>query len=57
MTTVSSVQTSPAAATPVSPGPPARRRFPWNTIGLYIGIIAIAVFCLAPFYWMVVSCL
>ncbi len=33
------------------------RKVPWNTIGLYAGIAAMAFFCLAPFYWMLVSSL
>ncbi len=27
----------------------------WNRIGLYAGVAAIVVWCLAPFYWMVVT--
>jgi multiple sugar transport system permease protein len=34
---------------------PARRR--WSAGGLYAGLLAIALFCLLPFYWMVVSSL
>ena len=33
------------------------RRFRWDLPGLYVGLVAIAIFCLAPFYWMVVSSL
>ena len=32
-----------------------RRRTRAGKIGVYVGIIAIVVYCLAPFYWMVVS--
>ena len=42
-----------AATSAARPG----RKLPWNTIGLYLGIAAMAFFCLAPFYWMVVSSL
>jgi len=34
-----------------------RRRLRWSTGGLYVGLVAIAVFCLIPFYWMIVSSL
>lgn len=42
-----------AATSAARPG----RKLPWNTIGLYLGIAAMAFFCLAPFYWMLVSSL
>lgn len=32
-----------------------RRRARIGKIGVYIGIIAIVIYCLAPFYWMLVS--
>jgi len=35
----------------------ARRRGTIGKIGVYIGIAAIVVYCLAPFYWMIVSSL
>ncbi|MBN9375205.1 MAG: carbohydrate ABC transporter permease [Cellulomonas sp.] len=56
-----SIATRPATGT--APGPtshestPRRRRLRWDLPGLYVGLIAIAIFCLAPFYWMVVSSL
>jgi multiple sugar transport system permease protein len=31
-----------------------KRPFPWGTIGSYASIVVILVWCLAPFYWMVV---
>lgn len=34
-----------------------RRRLQFGKIGLYFGILAIVVFCLAPFMWMIVSSL
>lgn len=34
-----------------------RRRTGWATSGWYAGLVAIAIFCLAPFYWMLVSSL
>jgi multiple sugar transport system permease protein len=33
----------------------ARRRGKLGKIGVYAGIVAIVIYCLAPFYWMVVS--
>lgn len=33
------------------------RRDRWRKIGVYAGIVAIVVYCLAPFYWMLVSSL
>lgn len=33
----------------------ARRKGPWQTVGLYLGIAAIVLWCLAPFYWMAVT--
>jgi multiple sugar transport system permease protein len=41
---------------PVS-GSRRRRRTAWSTSGWYAGLVAIAIFCLAPFYWMFVSSL
>lgn len=35
----------------------ARRRSTIGKVGVYVGIAAIVVYCLAPFYWMVVSSL
>ncbi|PZQ91819.1 MAG: sugar ABC transporter permease [Leifsonia xyli] len=34
-----------------------RRRVNWGAGGLWIAVVAITIFCLAPFYWMVVSSL
>jgi len=30
-----------------------KRKFPWSTVGSYATIVIILVWCLAPFYWMV----
>jgi len=35
----------------------ARRRGTIGKVGVYVGIAAIVVYCLAPFYWMIVSSL
>ena len=34
-----------------------RRRTRWSALGLWGAIVLIAIYCLAPFYWMVVSSL
>jgi multiple sugar transport system permease protein len=34
-----------------------RRRPSWGTAGLYLAVVAIVVYCLLPFYWMLVSSL
>ena len=34
-----------------------RRRLTWSNVGLVLGVLLIAVYCLAPFYWMLVSSL
>lgn len=31
------------------------KRFSWNNTGLYAGIAVIVIWCLGPFYWMVVT--
>ncbi|MGH8869615.1 MAG: carbohydrate ABC transporter permease [Actinomycetes bacterium] len=51
-TTLDSGQTSEA-----KPVVRRRPRFTWTNIGLVVGVLFIAVYCLAPFYWMVVSSL
>ncbi|SFW75235.1 carbohydrate ABC transporter permease [Amycolatopsis australiensis] len=35
--------------------PHALARFSWRRLGLYAGIAVIALWCLGPFYWMVVT--
>lgn len=45
---------SPALARTISR---ARRAPDWGTIGTYLALAAITIFCLAPFYWMVVTSL
>jgi multiple sugar transport system permease protein len=32
-----------------------RRGMPWKALRSYVGIVAIVLFCLAPFYWMIVT--
>ena len=52
-----------ASTTTVEPGrataatAPTRRRrgFPWAAVRSYVGIALIVIFCLAPFYWMIVT--
>ncbi len=34
---------------------PRRRTPKWNRVGLYTGVAVIALWCLAPFYWMVIT--
>ena len=52
-TTVTSTQASPTTSAP-EPTAPKKRQF--GTLA-YIGIALIVIYCLAPFYWMVVSAL
>jgi multiple sugar transport system permease protein len=48
-----------ATTTAAAPAPAALRRsgrtVRWNRVGLYAAVAAIALWCLAPFYWMVVT--
>jgi len=46
-------------ATAEPPVAPARTRAPlaWSTAALYLGVGLIVLYCLAPFYWMLVSSL
>ena len=48
------VSASPAAASPAA-AVPLQRRASTRRIGLYAGITAIVLWCLLPFYWMVVT--
>lgn len=41
-------------ATTVPPAAPARRRSPRRVLP-YVGIALVTIYCLAPFYWMIVS--
>jgi multiple sugar transport system permease protein len=45
------------ATIPATASVPARRRraVNWATVRSYVGIALIVIFCLAPFYWMVVT--
>lgn len=45
----------PSGGAPVRTKPGTRRR--WGKLASYVGMAAIVVFCLIPFYWMVVSSL
>lgn len=48
--------TTPGVTTQESAVPVRRRRkFSWNVFGMYVGIVAIVLWCLLPFYWMVVT--
>ena len=47
--------TTLSTAAPAAPVAATRRGIQWNRVGLYAGVVAIAVWCLAPFYWMVVT--
>ncbi|HEY0699711.1 MAG TPA: carbohydrate ABC transporter permease [Micromonospora sp.] len=42
---------------PTAKPAPAARSGRWRSVGMYLGIAAIVVYCLAPFYWMLVSSL
>ncbi|MGH8968455.1 MAG: carbohydrate ABC transporter permease [Actinomycetes bacterium] len=50
-----------ATATRADTAPRARaaapKRFNWNNVWFYLGMAFIVVYCLAPFYWMLVSAL
>jgi multiple sugar transport system permease protein len=48
---------STTVAAPTATAPTAARRRPvnWATLRSYVGIALIVIFCLAPFYWMVVT--
>jgi multiple sugar transport system permease protein len=49
----SSVQTPTAPAGEAAVDHP-KRGFPWPTVGSYASLVIILIWCLAPFYWMVV---
>lgn len=53
MSAVTTAAGTPAASPAATR--PGRRVLRWNRVGLYAGVAAIAVWCLAPFYWMVVT--
>jgi multiple sugar transport system permease protein len=53
MTTVDTTKTAPSAAT----GPPARVKRNYGMYGAYVGIALIIIYCLLPFYWMIVTAL
>jgi multiple sugar transport system permease protein len=46
---------TPAGSPSAAPAPNRPARNPWRRAGLYLGVAAIAVWCLGPFYWMVVT--
>jgi multiple sugar transport system permease protein len=48
-----------ATATTGTPAPLVRksRRVTWSSVGMWAGVALIALYCLAPFYWMLVSSL
>ena len=46
---------APAGATPSSNRPKAKRT--WRSYSVYAGLALIFAYCLAPFYWMLVSSL
>jgi multiple sugar transport system permease protein len=48
-----------ASAAAGTPAPPIRksRRVTWSAVGMWAGVALIALYCLAPFYWMLVSSL
>src|SRR5919201_2734618 len=50
--TSATVANTPAAEAP--PVVPRKRAFNWGMWGGYLSILIIVVWCLAPFYWMVV---
>lgn len=47
--------TAPPATTTRGVGTAPARRFNWANLGTVIGVLLIVAYCLAPFYWMVVS--
>jgi multiple sugar transport system permease protein len=57
MASTTTVGPAGPAVTAERPGPPRRRRAPfdWGVVRSYTGIALIVIFCLAPFYWMVVT--
>jgi multiple sugar transport system permease protein len=54
MASTTSVDVDAARAT-TAPRVRARRRMNWTGVRSYLGIALIVIFCLAPFYWMVVT--
>ncbi len=57
MTTLSPPSLAAPAARPAPPGPPSDTSRRVLTVLRYVGLAGIVLFCLAPFYWMVVSSL
>jgi multiple sugar transport system permease protein len=51
--------TATATATTGTQAPPLRkpRRVTWSSVAMWAGVALIALYCLAPFYWMLVSSL
>jgi trehalose/maltose transport system permease protein len=49
--------TAPSIAVPANRRAQSRRSFGWKQSLPYVGIALIVIYCLAPFYWMVISAL
>jgi len=48
---------APRNTAPRDIAPRRRRRLTWQAAQFYVGVVAIVIFCVAPFYWMAVSSL
>jgi multiple sugar transport system permease protein len=55
MASTTTVEPGRAAARAGARAAPKRNGVNWATVRSYVGITAIVIFCLAPFYWMIVT--
>jgi len=55
MASTTTVEPGRAAADAAEPRVRSRKGINWRTVRSYTGIVLIVLFCLAPFYWMIVT--
>jgi multiple sugar transport system permease protein len=55
MASTTTVEPGRAAADAAEPRVRSRKGINWGTVRSYTGIVLIVIFCLAPFYWMIVT--
>ena len=55
MASTTTVEPGRAAADAAEPRVRSRKGINWGTVRSYTGIVLIVLFCLAPFYWMIVT--
>jgi len=55
MASTTTVEPGRAAADAAEPRARSRKGINWGTVRSYTGIVLIVIFCLAPFYWMIVT--